>query len=106
VPVESKGRHGNAKLTLPFALRDGLQIVFSGSEDRVVEVADHYTGSVGSLRLDTRFDPALLPDGAASEPRSVGVTIELGTSRYLFEAELGSDDLDVKHDKWKQRKSH
>lgn len=100
VPIE-EDRHGREfTLTLPFPLTDTSQIVFSGSLVRTLNVADDLRDSVGRYRLKFEFDRSLFPDDENSLPRSLDLSVLVGSEAYPGSASLGPDDLCVRGKNW------
>jgi len=103
VPFEVEGGGKRVTLTLPFPLLDTTMISFAGGLNATIDVGDGLKASVGRYRLDVRFDPALLPAGATSLPRTVQLDAAIGEQGCDGQATLGPDDITANNNNWRLR---
>lgn len=104
VPFETSSGGKKVLLTLPFALAPSNAITFAGSLNRVVDVGAGLKASVGRYRLDVRFSPALMPDGAATTPRSAELDLSIGAQAYSGYYACDADDIEVHGNKrWRTK---
>lgn len=80
VPYEVEGKR--VSLRLPFPLTDETVINVMGSLSRQINVAEDLKASVGRYRLEARFSAALLPNGAATLPRTAALNVTIGAQEY------------------------
>jgi len=102
VEVERCGRE--VTLILPFPLLPTSVITLSGSLNATILVADDLKESVGRFQMTIRFDASVFPDGAATLPRTLDLDLLVGTQGHGAGTSLGSDDLKVEWNTWRQRK--
>jgi len=100
IHFEEKKPGKKVTLTLPFPLQNSTIITLSGSVAREILVGDDLKGSVGRFKLDATFDGSLLPDGVNTTPRSLDLSMTVGTEGYTGATSLGPDDLVVEDDEW------
>jgi hypothetical protein len=109
VMIDVKKDGKKVEVTLPFALVESSTISF-GSDvpgsvlaGKIVNVAEHYTHSVGRFKLEADSG-STLEDGATSLPREVFMDIGVGGPRYPGSCGANADELKVHSQKWKSKK--
>ncbi len=104
VPIEVEKPGREVTLALPFPLLSTSVVTITGAVEATVPVADHYLSSVGRFKLDVEFDTALFPDGSATDPRTVDLSIAAGDQFYAGAASLGDIDVRIDGDRWNEQK--
>jgi len=103
VPFEEEKHGKKVTLTLPFPLQNSTIITLSGSVAREILVGDDLKGSVGRFKLEATFDGSLLPNGVNTSPRSLNLSMTVGTEGYTGTTSLGPDDLVAEDNEWETK---
>lgn len=99
VPIEDR-RGNEIEVILPFPITPATTFEFGGSIGGAIVAGNDLTYSVGRFRVAGSFHPALTPDGDATMPRSMELSLEVGAEGYPGVATVGPADIDVKRDRW------
>ncbi len=87
-------------LTLPFPLLNTSVITISGGQSKTINVASFLTASVGRYRIEANFSGASFPAGVNTTPRTLGLSVTVGTEAYPGSTSLPASKLDIEGKKW------
>ncbi|MBK8269077.1 MAG: hypothetical protein IPK83_12525 [Planctomycetes bacterium] len=100
-PYEIDKPRKAATVTLPFPLQDSSVITISGGVSKAISVGEYLRGSVGRFRIDSKIDGAMFPNGKNTMPRTLDLSVTIGTEHYPGADHLSASELDIQGNNWK-----
>jgi hypothetical protein len=100
-PFEVDRPRRSATVTLPFPLQDTSTIEISGGAEATIDVGDYLRGSVGRFILVTEFSSLDHPDGVATLPRTLNLSVTVGSEGYPGSDSLSDVELLINNNRWR-----
>jgi len=102
VPVDVDKPGKEVTLTLPFPLTNTSVITITGAQNKTINVGSYLSASVGRFRLNAKFNGASLPQGADSLPRTLNLSVKVGTEEYPGSDSLNASELKKEGCRWRK----
>ncbi|HWL92574.1 MAG TPA: thrombospondin type 3 repeat-containing protein [Phycisphaerae bacterium] len=90
-----------AMVTLPFPLTDTSTITISGGAAANINVASYLTNSVGSFKIESKFNAAQFPNGKNTLPRTLEAAMTIGEEEYDGSDSMGPTELQIQGNRWR-----
>jgi len=102
VPFDVDKPGKEVTLTLPFPLLNTSVITISGGQNRTINVAPYLKASVGRYRIEAIFSGAAFPAGVNTLPRTLSLSVTVGTEAYPGSDSLNASKLDIDGKHWRK----